>query len=643
MKSNYFYDEHHHLFRRPAFQGISYSDGAYEERRICEIIKCAENKSVFSQELFNSIESWASEYHLSRSRHCLIRPLKVDAHERILELGCGCGAITRYLGEVGCEVVAVEGSLTRAGIAALRCEDLPNVSVYLDDVSAFVFPEKFDRVFMIGVLEYSNLFSNEQNPSRHYLRVASEHLNEDGELVIAIENRLGLKYFNGCSEDHVGVPFFGVQDLYTSETARTLGRREIISELRQAGFEGVSFYYPFPDYKLPSIIIHESAFEIPEFSIPDLLLRVAGRDYGGAPYRLFNEALVYKSLYRNGVLEDFSNSFLIVAKKKRYPARDDNEIAWNFSVQRRPEFCTQTSFHLNGSRIEVQKTKLLDTERIEPLEFENGRITLDPGVADYIKGELLLWRFIKLSQSRSSFKDLARSLAPWLDLLLECSHVRSAGNDLTNVAKTRLRELYIHGDMIDCAPFNIIRNSEGIHLIDTEWRIEGDLPLGFVLTRGVLGCVLSTFTNSVSADVFAIVGALCELRNITVEHDDLIRWLEMEESFQQLVTGKDSHECDFSAGSYISLLDELHHQKNRMIDLEALLAVSRRSEEPEISLCLVNHGIAQSVDLAVIEASSNLEADDDSPEDEEFVNSQTEESNVQEVKISAGLQPAGFQ
>ena len=155
--------------------------------------------------------------------------------------------------------------------------------------------------------------------------------------------------------------------------------------------------------------------------------------------------------------------------------------------------------------------------------------------------------------------------------------------------------------------------------------------------------VLSTFTNSVSTDVSAIVGALCELRNITVEHDDLIRWLEMEESFQQLVTGKDSHECDFSAGSYISLLDELHHQKNRMIDLEALLAASRRSEEPEISLCLVNHGIAQSVDLAVIEASSNLEADDDSPEDEEFVNSQTEESNVQEVKISAGLQPASFQ
>ena len=38
----------------------------------------------------------------------------------------------------------------------------------------------------------------------------NRHLKKGGRIVIAIENRLGLKYFAGCAEDHLGTYFSGI-------------------------------------------------------------------------------------------------------------------------------------------------------------------------------------------------------------------------------------------------------------------------------------------------------------------------------------------------------------------------------------------------------------------------------------------------
>ncbi len=159
----------------------------------------------------------------------------------------------------------MEGSLTRARIAAERCRDLSNVRVVAEDLLRFETSERFDYVLLVGVLEYAALFARGETPFASYLRVVSRFLKPEGKLVVAIENQLGLKYFNGCSEDHVAQPFFGVQDLDGCGTVRTFGRRELTSLLSSAGFASTCFYYPFPDYKLPSVVLSESGIADPEF------------------------------------------------------------------------------------------------------------------------------------------------------------------------------------------------------------------------------------------------------------------------------------------------------------------------------------------------------------------------------------------
>ena len=219
----YSWDNELHLFRREKAESLDYSDGVEVEDRLLRIVSNTVDRSTFSLELADSITDWPSEYHLSRQRHCLLRPLDIPNGARVLELGCGCGAITRFLGEIGAEVVAVEGGLNRARIAAERCRDLPNVRVVADNLLRFESDESFDYALLIGVLEYAAVFSDQANPFEHYLRCVIRRLAPGGRVVVAIENKLGLKYFNGCSEDHLAVSYVGVQIFTRTEAREHLG------------------------------------------------------------------------------------------------------------------------------------------------------------------------------------------------------------------------------------------------------------------------------------------------------------------------------------------------------------------------------------------------------------------------------------
>lgn len=53
--------------------------------------------------------------------------------------------------------------------------------------------EKYDYITLIGVFEYSEGYIGTHQPYVEMLRRISRHLEKDGKLVIAIENRLGLK------------------------------------------------------------------------------------------------------------------------------------------------------------------------------------------------------------------------------------------------------------------------------------------------------------------------------------------------------------------------------------------------------------------------------------------------------------------
>src|SRR5260221_6661899 len=323
------------VWARAGFEGISYSDGDEAERQLLGLLKRARDLTTTSDELDLAIEDWIREAHLSSARSNLLRPLELKSGQRVLELGAGCGPLTRYLGELGLEVDAVEGNMLRAQCAAERCRDLDKVRVFADHIASFRSDRKYYVVTLIGVLESSRLFTEGDDPVVSCLEIARGHLAEGGVLVLAIENQLGLKYFNGCAEDHLGTAYSGITDLYGRKTAVTFGKVELEAKLRRAGFTGVDWSFPFPDYKLPTTVISSRGLADPEFSAGNMLIGEFARDYGGSNLRSFDESAVWSVLERNGLLGDFANSFLLLASPaKGNPLDHGAWLAYRFSPPR---------------------------------------------------------------------------------------------------------------------------------------------------------------------------------------------------------------------------------------------------------------------------------------------------------------------
>ena len=336
--------------RLPATVGVpaGYLDGA--ERELAAALPAIGDRGTGSPELEALVHDWPTRYHLTPYRATIFDCLGFTraATARVLELGAGCGAITRWLGEHCGEVHAIEGDLARARIARLRCADQDGVHLYAANYSELDERSAFDVVTLIGVLEYGHLY----HPDHHgdpaaaalaNLRIARQALRDDGVLVVAIENALGLKYLNGAREDHSGRLFDSIQGYPDRTVPVTFSRRELAGLLDAAGFAATRWYVAHPDYKLATTIVDAAATADDPYVHNWLDGPAPDRGAERGPL-LFNERLAQRQMTRAGLTLDHANSFLAVAfptDPAASAARLGLELDWgarHYSLDRRPCF-----------------------------------------------------------------------------------------------------------------------------------------------------------------------------------------------------------------------------------------------------------------------------------------------------------------
>ena len=327
------------VFRAGDATPFNYSDGEQAERLLHDILSRAADLSSNSAELDQQIVDWPSEYHLSSTRANLLRPLKLEGVTRVLELGCGCGSISRYLGEQnGIQVDSVEGSPTRAALAALRCKDLPNVTISTGNFNGLQYPPAhYDLVLFVGVTEYAGRFSareTDQQALQDLLALAKRAAKPDGVVLVAIENRVGLKYLLGASEDHYGQAYVGLENYPDSTGIRTYSRSEWLEQIADAQFAFKQFIYPFPDYKIPTLLVNETvlvnqamdsepsaARSLVQYSdrLAQPLSKVRSRDYLRELKLGDEEATMWPAVEQAGILPSLANSFLILLANQPAP------------------------------------------------------------------------------------------------------------------------------------------------------------------------------------------------------------------------------------------------------------------------------------------------------------------------------------
>ena len=285
-----------------------YSDGSETEEHLLKLV--SEHTEEEYPEVIARESTWPVLYHLSPLRENILNWVPCEAGEQVLELGAGCGAVTGAFLKRGLKVTAVDLSLMRSRINAARHRDAEGLRLMVGPAEQIVaeMEGQFDHVTLIGVLEYAAEFSGAEQPYHHLLKMAATALKPGGRLWIAIENKLGLKYFAGAREDHTGRYFEGPEGYPHAEGPQTFSRKELIALAAECGMR-CRMYYPYPDYKLPVKIFSD------DYPPKKGELNRNWQRFDGRSARLLDEGRVFDSLLDAGLFGEMSNSFLAELRK----------------------------------------------------------------------------------------------------------------------------------------------------------------------------------------------------------------------------------------------------------------------------------------------------------------------------------------
>ena len=156
------------------------------------------------------------------------------------------------------------------------------------------------------MFEYGRGYIGGDRPYEEFLRILAGHLAPGGRILIAIENKYGLKYFAGCKEDHLGNYFSGIENYQDSGNARTFSRRGLEKIFAACGMNEYSFYYPYPDYKFMTTVFSDDRW--PGRGELSNNLRNFDRDR----MVLFDEKLAFDGIVEEDLFSVFANSYMAV-------------------------------------------------------------------------------------------------------------------------------------------------------------------------------------------------------------------------------------------------------------------------------------------------------------------------------------------
>ena len=287
-----------------------YSDGKVEDE-LLDIVKNNSNKDF--PKIILDKKKWALLYHLSDIRENIINWLPEYKNQTVLEIGSGCGAITGSLSKKFKNVTCIELSKKRSLINAYKNKQCDNVKILLGNYKEVSnsLTEKYDFITLIGVFEYADAYMNSENPYEDFLISIKQHLKPNGKLIIAIENKLGLKYWAGCIEDHKGIYFEGIEDYITTTGVKTFTKHGMEEICKTTGFSIDNCYYPYPDYKLPLSIYSDEYLP----SVGELNNNY--NNFDSIRIKTFDESKVFDTVIRENKFSDYSNSYLFILKEDK--------------------------------------------------------------------------------------------------------------------------------------------------------------------------------------------------------------------------------------------------------------------------------------------------------------------------------------
>lgn len=425
---------------------------------------------------------WETFYHLSEMRKSILNWYDFREGASVLEIGGELGALTGLLCDRCRHVICYEENRKKAEAIGTRYRTRNNLHI-ISDLQA-VSNQRFDYITMIGFLERLNGRKSTREEYAIYLEKIKGLLKENGKILLAVENRYGLKYFCGYYETYTRVPFAGINQYYEQSSGYTFSKAELEDIFDKANMIRRKFYYPLPDYKLTQLIFAED--NLPSNSIRDKVINY----YVDQDSLVSCEDNLYDDIIENGVLPFMANSFLVEYSEMG----DFSEAKYiALSTDRIVDSAFATIIYNSG---EVWKRPLYREGRKKIVElFENIQDLKNHGinvVPHKLIDDAICMPYIKAKSFMGLLQDtlpidryeVIRMVEMLYDTILRSSeHVDNSRNALlTDNNKEIEFGPILKYAYIDMIPYNCFYLDEKLMFYDQEFRKE-NYPAKYILFR----------------------------------------------------------------------------------------------------------------------------------------------------------------
>lgn len=567
-----------------------YSDGAVEDH-IMDLVR------TYPQEEYPQViareQDWAVMYHLSHERENILSWYPFAPRAKVLEVGSGCGAVTGAVSASAESVTCIDLSKKRSQVNAERHRDSANITIRLgnfQDVEKDL-DNDFDYATLIGVFEYGRGYIGGEKPYHGFLTTVMKHVRPGGKLLLAIENKFGLKYWAGCREDHVGAYFEGLEGYQNTKGVRTFTRPELIRIMEECGYHDYRFYYPYPDYKFPAVVYSDEY--LPKAG--ELNRNICNFDRSRLV--LMDEGKVYDQILESGLFGLYANSFFVEITKPQEEGGEGN-LAGHSQMEEQQERVLYTKYSSGRSKdfsIQTRIVRGMDGKNIlyKKAEYPEGRAHMEH-IAEAKQKLASLWQErgqlnanrCHIREGRIEFEYLQGvTVEEELDELLARGRIEEAA-DVLGAAIARIREsaraegfqmtpefeqvfgaaAILPGEPsfpvadVDLIFSNLLKTEDGTwHVLDYEWTFFFPVPVDFLLFRALHYYLETAPVRQEFGKKFDFY----EKFGIAPGQQEI--YLEMERQFQKFVAGG-----SISPGS-------LYHTMGKMaIPLGELLAETDR-------------------------------------------------------------------
>lgn len=349
--------------------------------------------------------------------------------------------------------------------------------------------EKFDIVTLIGINEYQKI-----DLENLVIRL-EKVLNPDGKILIAVDNKFGLRFWAGNPEKILNQKFTSLIG-YNNETLKTetYTKKYIENILKGIGYN-TRFYYPLPDYKLPNVIFTDE--QLPKYNSID--------KYN--PYFLeksdilFNEIDVFREILKTNkeMFTFFANSFLVEITKGKC---NEKYKYISFNNMRKQEY--QLITKISDTYVEKQEVDEKAIKHYENIK-KNIEYLQEKGIrtVDYIEGEKIKSRYIeqkyllnnilteKLEQGKNTeFEDIINSYIK--EITIEPYKETEYEKTVFSKYKIEIKDKsiiesmnFVKNGMWDMTFKNCFLVDNQFYFFDQEWN-EPNLPVEYILYRAIL-------------------------------------------------------------------------------------------------------------------------------------------------------------